>query len=125
MSKAAYDRPVRELSDWRMVETLLKLRIAHRKTEVIAKKLGRSSSWLQTLIKRIRWMASVTLGPGVPFGTTDQRCAKDFLAVWDRYEARGGFSREPYKPMSAEQGRAVSDAIRKVAHCNGDGNGGA
>ena len=114
MSQTKRKRPEPRLKDWRTVETLLTLRGKGLSNAAVAKQIGWANSRLGTFIARVRWMAQVPLGDGVPIGTGDQRVAREFKAQWEA----GRVVRTPtddYRPMSSEESRAVSDAIRKVA----------
>ena len=119
-AKSKYERPEPRLKDWRFVETILAQRLAGKSGRQVAKGMGMGESSVATLLRRVRWMASVELGSGVPIGTTEQKVAKDFLTAWDSV-GKAPPNRQGYRPMTAEEGRASSDAIRKLMHRNGKG----
>ena len=110
-------RPCAELADWEWVQLVLAERVKKLSAEKVAKNLGFSRNFLSLRLLRIRWMATVKLGAGVPFGTTEQGVAKEFIAVWDKYAPRTATPPvKPFKPMSVEVGKAVSDAIRMAEY---------
>ena len=113
--KKGEQMPAPELRDWRAVESLLKLRKQGLSTAQVAARYGMPESSAYKMIRRIRWMASVKLGNGCPIGSVEQNLAMQFLTLWDQFgPTPRGKAKEAWRPMSAEDGKAVSDAMRKV-----------
>ena len=113
-------RPELRLKDWRWVETVLAFRLRGLTTDAVAKSVGMPRSSLSNSVMRIRWMAEAELGPGVPLGTTDQKVTRAFITQWDKGSKRTRRGEE-WRQMSAEEGREVEDAIRKIAHRSENG----
>ena len=75
------------------------------------------------MLARIRWMERAELGGDCPIGKVDQQVAREFLEVWDMARSAQGTPAQEWKPMTAGEGRAVSDAIGKVRAASGLGGG--
>ena len=113
-AKSAEQQPAPQLRDWKVIEMTLQIRRRRLTTDQVAKACGVKPSTLYLMIRRIRWMAGVKLGNGCPIGTVEKNLAMQFIGMWDAWGPRPRVTREPWRPMSAEEGRAVSDAMRKV-----------
>ena len=122
-SKSKNDRPAPELRNGRLVEKILKLRTKPLPGTQVAEKMGFAKNRLTTMLARIRWMAKVELGGGCPIGKVEQKVAREFLQVWDAVEPARGKPAQQWKPMTAGEGRAVSDAIGKVRDAAARGEG--
>ena len=122
-SKTRSDRPAPELRNGRTVEKILKLRTTPLPGTQVAVKMGYSKNRLSTMLARIRWMAKVELGGDCPIGKVDQKVAREFLKVWDMAQPAQGKPAQKWKPMTAAEGRAVSDAIGKVRDAAASGEG--
>ena len=117
------ERPAPELRSGRTVERMLKLRTKPMAGAQVAEKMGYGKNRLTTMLARIRWMAKVELGGDCPIGTVDQEVAKAFLEVWDMAEAPRAKPASQWKPMTADEGRAVSNAIGKLRKAASQGAG--
>ena len=122
-SKVKYERPAPELRSGRTVEKMLKLRTTPLPGTRVAEKMGFAKNRLTTILARIRWMAQVKLGGDCPIGKVEQKVAREFLKVWDAVEPARGKPAQQWKPMTAGEGRAVSDAIGKVRDAAASGAG--
>ena len=89
----------------------------------VAEKMGYARNRLITMLARIRWMARVELGGECPIGTVDQEVAKAFLEVWDMAKTARAQPASQWKPMTQNEGRAVSNAIGKVRKAAAGGEG--
>ena len=113
-SRTRNDRPAQELRSGRTVEKILKLRTKPMPGTQVAEKMGYAKNRLNTMLARIRWMAKVELGGDCPIGKVEQQVAREFLQVWDMAMPHQGKPAREWKPMTADEGRAVSSAIGKV-----------
>ena len=112
-----------ELRNGRTVEKILKLRMTPLPGTQVAVKMGYAKNRLTTILARIRWMAKVKLGGDCPIGKVEQKVAREFLQVWDAVEPPRGKPAQAWKPMTAGEGRAVSDVIGKVKEAAARGGG--
>ena len=122
-SKVKNERPAPELRSGRTVEKILKLRTTPLPGTRVAVKMGYAKNRLTTMLARIRWMAKVELGGDCPIGKVDQKVAREFLQVWDAAEPMRGKPVQQWKPMTADEGRSVSDVIGKVRDAAARGEG--
>ena len=122
-TKSRNERPAPELRSGRLVERILKLRTKPMAGTQVAEKLGYGKNRLTTMLARIRWMARVELGGDCPIGTVEQKVAREFLEVWDKAEAARAKPASQWTPMTADEGRAVSNAIGKVREAAARGEG--
>ena len=113
-SKRRSDRPAPELRSGRTVEKILKLRTKPMSGVQVAENMGYARNRLSTMVSRIRWMAKVELGGDCPIGAVEQKVAREVLQVWDMVNPNRGKPAREWKPMTAGEGRTVSDAIGKV-----------
>ena len=112
--KKTEQQPAPQLRDWQVVETTLRMRRRRLNTAQVAEACGVKPSTIYLMVRRIRWMAGVKLGNGCPIGTVEKNLAIQFIGMWDAWASRARTVRVPWQPMNAEEGRAVSDAMRKV-----------
>ena len=122
-SKVKHERPAPELRSGRTVEKILKLRTTPLPGTQVAVKMGYAKNRLTTMLARIRWMAKVELGGDCPIGKVDRKVAREFLQVWDAVEPPRGKPVQQWKPMTADEGRSVSDVIGKVRDAAARGEG--
>ena len=122
-SRTRNDRPAQELRSARTVEKILRLRTKPMSGLQVAEKMGYAKNRLNTMLARIRWMAKVELGGGCPIGKVERKVAREFLQVWDMAMPGQGKPAREWKPMTADEGRAVSDAIGKVRKAAARGGG--
>ena len=93
------------IRDWKLIRTVLAARLGGKTRKEIGVTAKLSVNRLDSLVTRMRWTSQQTEG----VGTVERNIATEFVAAW---ESQGPKPVAAHRPMSADEGKAVIDAIR-------------